>query len=104
MIMKLAVDIGSKFQTSLGKDRTLGDLTTAILNNALVVAGVYMIFLFVSAGLAIIKGAGESKPESIAKGQKTLTTALLGFAIIFGAYWIVQILGILTGSRGSLIP
>lgn len=38
----------------------------------------------------MISGAGKS-PQEIARGREIMLAALVGFIIIFAAYWIVRI-------------
>ena len=94
---KLAVDIGNKFGSPIGKDVGLGKLVSIILSNALVIAGIIMLFLMIGGGIAIISGAGKSNPETAARGRQAVTSAVIGFIIIFATYWIVQIAEIITG-------
>jgi hypothetical protein len=42
-------------------------------------------------------GAGKNDPEQAAKGKKAATTALIGFIIVFAAYWIVRIIELIFG-------
>ncbi len=39
--------------------------------------------------------AGAADKEAQEKGKKTITSALFGFAVIFLAYWIAQILQVI---------
>ena len=58
-------------------------------------AGVALLLMIISSGFALILSAGD--PKKLAKGKASLTNAILGFIIIFAAFWIVQILGIVFG-------
>ena len=101
---KLAeVKIGEKF---LGKDHFLikskgltgvGTLASISVSNALVIAGIIVLFFFVAGGIGMISGAGQDNPEKAEKSKKTITAAVIGFVVIFAAYWIVQIIGKITG-------
>lgn len=94
---KLAVNIGSKFNSSLGRTVSLGEIVTNFVDAAIVLAGTIMVFLFVFGGISMIAGAGQGNAESAARGRKALTAALVGFMIIFGSYWILRIIEIMTG-------
>lgn len=94
---KLAVDIGSKFGSPFGQSKGIGDLVSAIVSNTLVVAGIILVFFFVIGGISMIAGAGQDNPEKAAKGKQAATSALLGFIIIFAAYWIIRIIESVTG-------
>ena len=92
-----AVDIGFHFGSRFGQGLGLGSLVSIILSNALVIAGVLMLILFIIGGIGIIAGAGQDNPEAAGKGKKAATSAVIGFIIIFASYWIVRIVEEVTG-------
>lgn len=95
---KIAFDIGSAFGSPIGSGtRTIGGMVSFVVNAAIVVAGVAMLFLFAFGGISIIAGAGQSNPESVGKGKKAVTAALIGFIIIFTSYWIVRLIEVIFG-------
>lgn len=96
---KLAVDIGSNFNSPFGKTSGIGDLVSTVLNAALVVSGVIVLFMFVYAGIQMIAGAGSGKPENAEKAKQAATYAAVGFAIIFIAYWLIRLIEIITGNN-----
>jgi len=53
--------------------------------------------MLVIGGLGIIMGAGKNDPQQLGRGKAAATAALLGFIIIFTAFWIVQIIEYITG-------
>ena len=75
---------------------TLGDLVNVLVRNIFVVAGVLLFLLLIFGGFQVIVKAGN-EPEEAAKGKNAMTAALIGFALIFAAYWIAQILQIIFG-------
>ncbi|MCK4588586.1 hypothetical protein KAT60_02095 [Candidatus Woesebacteria bacterium] len=91
------IDIGKEFGSPFGKDYGLADLVSIILSNALVVAGIILLFLLIFGGISMIMGAGQDNPEAAAKGKQAATSAVIGFIIIFAAYWIIQIIETVTG-------
>ncbi|QLG69923.1 MAG: hypothetical protein CH104c_0692 [Candidatus Woesebacteria bacterium] len=95
----LAIDIGSTFGSPFGNTKGIGDLITLILNASFAVSGIIILFLFIFAGISLISGAGSSDPQKIEKGKKAVTTAIIGFIIIFGAYWVIRIIEIITGNN-----
>lgn len=95
----LAVDIGGAFGSPFGQTKSVGNLITLILNSSFAIASIVILFLFILAGISVISGAGSSNPEKIEKGKKAITTAIIGFIIIFGAYWIIRVIEIITGSN-----
>lgn len=62
-----------------------------------IIAGVVLLFLLVGGGFSIIASGGNAK--SVEQGKNQITTAILGFFLIFAAYWIVQIVEIITGLK-----
>ena len=104
--MKLAqVNIGQEFGSPFGQEggSTLGDLVTIVISNAFTIAGVILLFMLIVGGIGMIIGANQDDPERAAKGRQTATSAVIGFIIVFAAYWIVQILEAITGV-GILAP
>jgi len=95
----LAIDIGSTFGSPFGQNKGIGNLVTLILNASFAIASIIILFLFIFAGISLISGAGSSDPQKIEKGKKAITTAIIGFIIIFGAYWVIRIIEIITGSN-----
>ncbi len=75
--------------------RSVSDFINLLLPLAFVVAGLILLFLLIGGGFAIIAGGGDAK--SVENGQKQITSAVLGFAVIFAAYWIIKVIEIVTG-------
>lgn len=98
---KLAVDIGSSFFGSGGHFLSdlpgIGKLVSIIVSNAIIVAGIIMLFLMVFAGISMISGGASGNPQKVAQGKQTATIAIIGFIIVFISYWIVQIIEQITG-------
>jgi len=97
-----AVNIGEelKLQNNISiKDanefQSVGALISAWLPNVYVIAGIILFFLALFGGFGVITGAGNQ--DKLKQGQKVLTSALVGFGILFGSYWIIQIIQVLTG-------
>ncbi len=57
--------------------------------------GLILLVLIVISGLSMIAGGTSDNKE---KAKSTMTSALMGFLIIFAAYWIMQIIKIFTGA------
>ncbi|HKC04995.1 MAG TPA: hypothetical protein VKC54_03925 [Patescibacteria group bacterium] len=104
-----SVDIGNKFfggSNPLGRnDLTgIGGLVSLFLNISFVIAGVILLFFFILGGIGMIASAGQSDPQKAEQAKKTVTSALIGFIVVFASYWIVQLLGTLTGFTNILGP
>lgn len=78
---------------------TLGDLINVLVKNIFVLAGVLLFVLLIFGGLKFIVSAGSGDEQEIAKSKNAITAALIGFLIIFAAYWIVQIIGHISGVK-----
>lgn len=72
---------------------TVSSLINVLVPNLFIIAGVIFLFLMIFAGVRIIS-SGSSK--GVEEGQKQLTTAVVGFVVMFSAYWIVQIVEFIT--------
>jgi len=73
-------------------------LVSVLLKNALTIAGVVCLFLLILGGFSfIVSAGGDAKAKE--KGKNTITSAVIGFVLIFAAYWIIQIVQILTGIK-----
>jgi len=98
------VDIISTFNSPWGRAYTFGDLVTLIVNTSMVVAGIIILFFFISGGLSMIIGAGNNDPQAVAKGKSAVTSAVVGFIIMFVSFWIIQIIEIISGSDFITYP
>ena len=76
---------------------TLGSIINVIIPNLFLLAGIILFILLIAGGFMIIAGAGGGQADQVGKGQKAVTYALIGFAIIFTSYWIVRIIEAVTG-------
>lgn len=100
------IDIGDKFFGSFTRGSSgntfkslsgIGSLVSLFLNIAFVVSGLILLFFFIFGGIGMIASAGQSDPQKAEQAKKTVTSALIGFVIVFASYWIVQLIGTLTG-------
>ncbi len=97
---QLAFSLESKYGGTIGATgkATLGQLITNTLDAAIAVAGVIVVFLFITAGYQIITAAGNNDPKRHSQGTQTLTYAIIGFIIVFSSYWIIRLLETLLSS------
>jgi hypothetical protein len=75
----------------------LAVLVQVILKNAFSVIGLLLLILLIYGGLMYIIGAGDGDSKKAAQAQATITDALIGFAVVFSAYFIIQIIQVITG-------
>lgn len=74
---------------------TLGGTISAIIPYLFGIAGFLLLLYLIFGGFSYMMSAGDPKAAESAK-QK-ITNAVIGFVIIFVAYWLVQILGVVLG-------
>lgn len=75
-----------------------GDLISLILPNLLVGAGVIFFLLILGGGFMMIKSAGaDANAQDTAKAKAAVTFAVIGFLLVVSAYFILQIMGTVTG-------
>lgn len=92
-----AVDIGSLSPT-FRSFTTFGALTSVIVKNAFVLAGVISFLLLVFGGFTVIMGAGGD-PKKLEQGKQSMTGAVAGLIIIVASYWIVQVIETVSGMK-----
>lgn len=76
---------------------TLGSLISILLKNSLTVVGIILLVLLISGGLMFIIGAGNQDSKKSAQSKSMITDALIGFLVVFLAYFIIQIVETITG-------
>lgn len=94
------IQIQNVFNSPFGKSsggKTIGDLVALVVRGGFAVSGVVILAILVFAGFSIVAGAGSNNPDSVAKGKQAATNALIGFLIVFCAYWIIRIIEIIVG-------
>ena len=84
-------------QTGLQKftGKAPADIVNSLVQYLFVIAGLILLFLLIFGGFELMTSAGD--PEKIKKAQAKITSAIVGFLIIFLSYWIAQALGIMLG-------
>jgi hypothetical protein len=76
---------------------SLGSLVSELIPYFVLFAGVGMLLMIIMAGFQILTGANN--PKQLEGGQKRLTYAIVGFFIVFFAFWIVQGVAIMFNIR-----
>lgn len=89
-----AVDLKTVFKSPF---ENLGDLISVLIPNVLVLAGVILLFLLIFGGFSFIINAGKGDSQGAGKGKQMVTWTIIGFILIFAAYWIIQIIEYITG-------
>jgi len=98
---KLAIEIGNTFlgNSSANLKDTAGVSVYVgnFITGAISVAGIILLFILIGGGMAMIRGAGKSDPKAMEQGKQAATSALIGFIVVFSAYWIVKLVESITG-------
>jgi hypothetical protein len=75
----------------------VSSLVTLFLNIIFVLSGLILLFFFIFGGIGMISSAGKNDPQKAEQSKKTITSAVIGFVIVFVSYWIVKLIGQLFG-------
>lgn len=104
---KLAFEIGDVFfgnsvpNTFKDIDQ-VSNIVSLFLRIAFVVAGLILLFFFILGGIGLIGSAGQTDPQKAEQAKKTITSAVIGFVVVFVSYWIVKLIGQLIGMPGII--
>ena len=79
---------------------SIGEIIGKSLGYVFAAAGVGLLLMIIASGFTMMTSAGDAK--KLAKGQQTLTNAVIGFLVVFAAFWIVQIMGTILGWQGII--
>jgi hypothetical protein len=71
----------------------LGKLISDLLPYALTFGGLILFVMIVSGGFTML--SSPTNPQAQESGKQRITYAVVGFIILFAAYWIMQILKII---------
>lgn len=70
---------------------TIGSIISALLPYFYGLAGFLVLLYLVLGGYQVLTSQGD--PKLMATGREKITWAIVGFIILFSAYWIVQLAG-----------
>ena len=73
----------------------IGSIITQLLPYILVLAGLTLFILLIIGGFGLLTSGGS--PEKMKAAQGKITSAVIGFVIIFISYWLMRILEIVFG-------
>jgi len=79
----------------------LASIVNAFVTPILTLAGIALFLFMVIAGFKYMASGDDPKAKDSAKGQ--LTSAIIGFVIIFAAYWILEIVAAVFGVESSIL-
>ena len=76
-----------------------GDALGVIISKAILwvfpIAGFLVLIFIVFGGFQVMLSQGD--PKALAAGKAKITYAIIGLVVLFAAYWIMQVLGMITG-------
>jgi hypothetical protein len=87
--------LGTLPGSSIGSDLTIGGILSAAVPLIFAFAGLGLLLMLISAGYTFLTSAGDAK--KMEQGKQQMTNAIVGFIIVFAAYWIVQLVGTIFG-------
>lgn len=73
----------------------VGGAISLLLTYIFPLSGILLLFFLISAGFDLMTAAGDPKKTEAAKEK--LTSAIVGFIIVFTAFWIYQIVKYVLG-------
>ncbi len=88
---------GDKSSKVSGKYGTVADLVNIIIKYLFIAGGITFLALILFSGYKIAFMGDKQKALSDVK--QYLTTGIIGLLVMFAAYWIVQIIELLTGTQ-----
>lgn len=94
-------DIEYQFNHAIGfrlDAASLGGVISAVLPYMFMIAGVGVLFFLIYGGYQMMVSQGNEKTMEEARGK--ITNAIIGFIVIFVAFWIMQALGVIFGLQG----
>jgi|SRR5581483_2289679 len=88
---------GSTFKVG---STTIGSILSAAIPWIFTISGMALLVYLIFGGLQLMLSRGDPKNTQAAKSH--ITNALIGFIIIFVAYWVIQLFGNILGLKGVL--
>lgn len=80
----------SGFQFTGSTKGNLGYIISELLKYVFPTAGLVLFFMLIAGGFQLLTSAGN--PETTKKGYDKIIWAIIGFALVFVSYWLIQIL------------
>ncbi|HCM82471.1 MAG: hypothetical protein UW37_C0007G0024 [Candidatus Gottesmanbacteria bacterium GW2011_GWA2_44_17] len=78
-----------------GLPTTISEIVKKAFPFIFALAGVGLLLMIIAAGFTLMTSAGDAK--KMESGKNRLTFAIVGFLVIFTAFWVVQLFGIMFG-------
>jgi len=75
--------------------QSIGDVVAGLLPYLFAGAGLLLLLFLLYGGISLMLSRGD--PKAMQSAKEKISGALIGFIVVFAAYWIVQILGRMLG-------
>lgn len=75
----------------------VGDLVSVLIPYFFFFSGTALLLMLILGGFSLLTGGSD--PKKIEQGKQRITYAIMGFIIVFAAYWVVQIAGRIFGLK-----
>ena len=87
-------------KTGISGFNNLGDIINKVVPILFYAAGLILFLFLIYGGIQFMTSRGD--PKAMQSAQARITNALIGFIVIFAAYWIVQIVAKILGLNSIL--
>ena len=74
---------------------SIGDIVAGLIPYVMVFASLVLLFMLIGGGFTLLTAAGNA--DNMQKGQKLIVSSLIGFLVVFAAFWIMELLQIILG-------
>jgi TRAP-type C4-dicarboxylate transport system permease small subunit len=95
------VNIGSATKISdsqsVNSYSSFSQLINLVVKNSITIAGIIFVALLIFGGITFIINAGSGDSKKADQSKKTITSSIIGFAIVVFAYLIIKIIQNITG-------
>ena len=77
------------------KDKTIGAILSELFGYLLPLAGLLSLAMIIWGGFLLMFSSGE--PEAVKTGTSKIIYGVVGFAVVFAAYWLGKIVEVIFG-------
>ena len=97
LVLKLpgGVSINNPEGMTFGSGTKIGHLINRLLPFAFYLAGLILLIMLIIGGFEMLTSGGS--PDKMKAAQGRITSAVIGFVIVFISYWLMRILEIVFG-------
>ena len=81
--------------TRFDEDTTIGDIVNVAVPFIFVFAGLLLLLYLIYGGYTLMTSGGD--PKKTGAAREKITYALIGFILVFAAFWITQIMARILG-------